>query len=109
MIDEPTAGRWQALEDRVSALEQDVDGERIVSRHILQETRANTDLLAVIDKRQERIEDKFDGLDRKVETLERKVDGIDQGLKSLARSLPQIVADAIREVDRERRRRDPPA
>jgi hypothetical protein len=93
--------RMQNLEDRVSALEQDVDGERMVSRHILQETRANTDLLAAIKTRQDRMEDRLDG-------MERKVDGIDQGLKSLTRSLPRIVTDAIREVDRERRRRERP-
>jgi hypothetical protein len=95
MADEHITDRQRNLEDRVSVLEADVDGERLVSRHILQETRANTDLLAAVKARQDRMEDRLDG-------LERKVDGVDQTLKNLVRNLPRIVADAMREVLRGR-------
>jgi len=47
MIDESTT-RQHELEYRVSTLEDEVKGEKIVSRHILQETRRNSDDLAAM-------------------------------------------------------------
>ena len=47
MIDESTT-RQHELECRVSALEDEVEGEKRVSRHILQETRQNSSDLAAI-------------------------------------------------------------
>src|SRR5262245_5665875 len=47
MIDESTT-REHVLERRVSTLEDEVEGEKIVSRHILQETRQNSGDLATI-------------------------------------------------------------
>jgi hypothetical protein len=79
------------LDAKVRELTDEVEGEKLVSRHILQETRANTDLLAAIKVRQDRMEERLDG-------LERKVDGIDFSVKSLARNLPSIVAEALRSV-----------
>ena len=47
MIDESTT--WQhELERRISALEDEVEGEKRVSRHILHETRQNSGDLAAI-------------------------------------------------------------
>ncbi len=47
MIEEPTT-RQHELERRVSALEDEVEGEKKVSRHILHETRRNSDDLATM-------------------------------------------------------------
>jgi uncharacterized protein YoxC len=76
-------------------LQQEVEGEKLVTRHILEQTRRNSDDLAAIKTRLDRVEGKVDGVDRKVDLLGRKVD-------DLTKSLPRTVADVMREVQRER-------
>jgi uncharacterized protein YoxC len=73
------------------ALEREVEGERLVTRHILEQTRRNGDDLAAVKSRLDRLEGKFDGLGR-------KVDG-------LTKSLPEIVGEVMREVLDERERK----
>ena len=75
------------------ALELDVAGEKLVTRHILEQTRRNGDDLAAIKTRLDRIEDKLDGVDLK--SVARKVDG-------LAKALPRIIGDEMRKALRER-------
>ena len=82
------------------ALEQEVDGEKLVTRHILEQTRRNGDDLAAIKTRLDRIEDKLDGVDLK--SLARKVDGLDNKVDGLAKALPRIVGDEMRKALRER-------
>jgi len=77
------------------ALESEVEGEKLVTRHILEQTRRNGDEIAAVKTRLNRVEEKVDGLDRKVDGLDRKFDG-------LTKSLPSIVGDVMREVLRER-------
>ena len=71
----------EEVEARVGVLEREVEGEKMVTRHILEQTRRNGDDLAVIKTRLERVEEKVDG-------LYRTVDGLDRTVKDLARSLP---------------------
>jgi hypothetical protein len=78
----------EEFEARVGVLEREVEGEKLVTRYILEQTRRNGDDLAAIKGRLDRVEEKVD-------TLDRKVDG-------LVRDLPTIVADVMREVLRER-------
>jgi uncharacterized protein YoxC len=85
----------EEFEARVGVLEREVEGEKLVTRHILEQTRRNGDDLAAIKTRLDRVEEKVDGLDRKVDLLDRTV-------KDLAKSLPVIVAETMREVQRER-------
>jgi uncharacterized protein YoxC len=85
----------EEFEARMSVLEHEVEGEKLVTRHILEQTRRNGDDLAAIKTRLDRVEEKVDGLDRKVDLLDRTV-------KDLAKSLPVIVAETMREVQRER-------
>jgi uncharacterized protein YoxC len=70
------------------ALELEVEGEKLVTRHILEQTRRNGDDLAAVKTRLDRVEQKVDGLDK-------KFDG-------LIKSLPRIVGDVMRAVLRER-------
>jgi len=84
----------EEFEARVGVLEREVEGEKLVTRHILEQTRHNGDDLAAIKTRLGRVEEKVDCLDRKVDSLDRTV-------KDLAKSLPGIVADVMREVRRE--------
>ena len=81
------------------ALELEVEGEKLVTRHILEQTRRNGDDIAAVKTRLNRVEEKVDGLDRKVEGLDRKVDGLDRKLDALAQSIPGIVADALSDYE----------
>ena len=97
---------FKHLETRVDVLEREVEGEKMVTRHILEQTRHNSDDLAAIKTRLDRVERKVDGLDSKVGGLDSKIDGVESRLAnrigSLERSLPTIVGDVMREVLRER-------
>jgi tetrahydromethanopterin S-methyltransferase subunit G len=95
MTTDVTRGEFDHLKERVDVLEREVDGEKLVTRHILEQTRSNSDDLAAIKTRLDRVE-------RKVEAVEQKVDGVDVKVSGLTRNLPTIVADVMREVLRER-------
>lgn len=78
--------------EEFAALEQEVEGEKLVTRHILEQTRRNGDDIAAVRTRLNRVEEKVDGLDRKVDGLGRKVD-------ALAQSIPGIVRDALSDYE----------
>jgi archaellum component FlaC len=84
------------------ALELEVEGKKLVTRHILEQTGRNGDDLAAVKARLDRVEQKVDGLDKKVDGLDKKIEGVDRKVDGLARNLPRIVGDAMREVLRER-------
>lgn len=86
-------------------LADEVAGEKVVTRHILEQTRHNGDDLAALKTRLARVDEKVDGLDRKVDGLDRKVDGLDRRVGDLVKELPRIVGDTMREVQRERGRK----
>jgi hypothetical protein len=87
----------------VGVLEREVEGEKMVTRHILEQTRRNGDDLAAIKSRLDRVEEKLDGVDLK--GLVRKVDGLDRKVDDLAKNLPHIVGDAVRDANRARTRK----
>jgi uncharacterized protein YoxC len=88
--------------EEFAALAQEAEGEKLVTRHILEQTHRNSDDLATIKTRLDRVESKIDGVDRRVDGLDRKVDLLGRKVDELAKSLPRIVAEAVREVQRER-------
>jgi CII-binding regulator of phage lambda lysogenization HflD len=87
---------------RVDVLEREVDGEKMVTRHILDQSRRNGDDLAAVKSRLDRFDQRFDSLEQRVDSLDRKVDGLDLKVNHLTRDLPTIVADVMRQVLRER-------
>jgi uncharacterized protein YoxC len=107
----------EEFEARVGVLEREVEGEKMVTRHILEQTRRNSDDLAVIKTRLDRVEGKVDVLQTKVDGLQTTVDGLQTtvgglqttvgGLQStvngLVRELPRIVSEAVREALPKRR------
>ncbi|MBV8752149.1 MAG: hypothetical protein JO328_04735 [Hyphomicrobiales bacterium] len=84
----------EAFEARVGVVEREVEGEKMVTRHILEQTRRNSDDLAAIKTRLDRVEEKVDGVQRDVNMLRGAVSG-------LARDLPTIVGEAVRQAMRE--------
>ena len=93
----------EEFEARVGFLEQEVDGEKLVTRHILEQTRRNGDDLAAMKTRLDRIENKLEGVDLK--GLVRKVDGLDRKLDQLIKDLPNLVGQLMREILQEVSRR----
>ena len=87
----------ELLDKRVSYLEQEVEGEKLVTRHILEQTRRNADDLAAIKGRLGRMESQLG-------EFAGRFDRSDSELRALRRDLPGIIAETLREVLRERDR-----
>jgi hypothetical protein len=81
-------------------LEREVEGEKMVTRHILEQTRRNGDDLAAVKTRLDRVEGRLDGVEGRLDRVERKLDG-------LVRDLPTIVGTVVREALDEHDRRKP--
>ena len=81
-------------------VEREVEGEKLVTRHILEQTRRNGDDLAAILGRLDRLEQKLDGVDLK--GLAATVGNIEKKLEGLTNSLPKIFGRAVRQALRER-------
>ncbi len=84
------------VEDRVETVAREVDGEKLVSRYILKQSRQNGDDLVAIKTRVERIEEK-------VEKLETELRGLRSDFNSSQNNLPGMIAEVMREVLRENR------
>jgi len=93
----------EEFEARVGVLEREVEGEKMVTRHILEQTRRNSDDLAAIKTRLDRVEGKVDVLQMKVDGLQTTVGGLQSTVNGLVRELPTIVAEAVREALPKRR------
>ena len=84
------------FEARVGVLEREVEGEKLVTRHVLEQTRRNSDDLAAIKTRLDRVE-------RKVDQVEQKLEGLDFKFNAFVREYPTTVADIMRQVLQESR------
>ena len=105
MTTDVTRSEFDHLAGRAAVIEREVEGEKMVTRHILEQTRRNGDDLAAIKSRLDRHEQRFDGLERRFDGVERKFDGLERKVDALTKSLPTIVAEVLREVMDERDRR----
>ena len=85
----------EEFEARVSVLEREVEGEKMVTRYILEQSRRNGDDLAAVKTRLNRVE-------QKVDTLAGEVQGLRGTFAEFRRDLPKIVGETVREVLRER-------
>ena len=85
----PSDIKREEFEARVGVLEGEVEGEKLVTRHILEQTRRNSDDLSAIKTRLDRVEGKVDNVTQDVRSVKSAVDG-------LLRNLPKIVSDAVR-------------
>jgi hypothetical protein len=83
----------EEFEARVGVLEREVEGEKLVTRHILEQTRRNGDDLAAVKTRLDRVETRLDRVEHKID--------------SLTRDLPTIVGESVRHALDEREGRKP--
>ena len=95
----------EEFEGRVGVLEREVEGEKLVTRHILEQTRRNADDLAAVKTRLERVERKVDGVERKVDGVAQDLGRLKQGLEGLVRDLPKIIGEALRKASPKRSRK----
>jgi len=82
----------EEFEARVGVVER----EKMVTRHILEQTRRNADDLAGIKTRLDRVERKVDG-------VAQEVDGLKTTIGNLVQDLPKIIGAAVRDVLPKRR------
>jgi len=94
-----TRDEFDHLKARVDTVEREVEGEKIVTRHILEQTRHNGDDLAAIKSRLDRHDQRFDRLERKVDGLERKMDGLERRVGDLPKIIGAVMRDVLRERD----------
>lgn len=88
----------EEFEARVGVLEHELEGEKWVTRYILEQTRHNGEDLAAM-----RVDLK--GLAERVGSLESKVGTMDAKLTGLIHSLPTMIAEAVREGLSRRRKK----
>lgn len=93
-----THEEFKRLESRVNTVEQEADGEKLLSRYILNQARQNGDDLGIIKTRVDRLETKVDRIEAELSSLRKDV-------TSLRGDLPAIIAETMREVLREQGRR----
>ena len=110
MPSDVTRDEFSQLSTRVDILEREVDGEKLVTRHILEQTRHNGDDLAAIKTRLGRMEERLGNVEGKLEGVDLKglvgkVDGLDRKVSDLIKTLPQIVGEAVREAIKPPRRK----
>ena len=98
----PSDEEFQHLATRTDILEHEVEGEKMVTRHILEQTRRNGDDIAEVktrlDQVEKRLEGRIDGVEARLDRVEHKVDGLDLKFNRLTRELPEIVGEAVREA-----------
>ena len=91
MPSDVTPEQFQHLATRTDILEREVEGEKMVTHHILEQARLNGDDLAGVKTR-------LDGVETRLDRVENKLDG-------LTSSIPRIVGEVVREAFREERER----
>jgi tetrahydromethanopterin S-methyltransferase subunit G len=102
MTDYVTRTEFEQLATRVDIVEREVDGEKMVTRHVLTETRRNSDDLAAIKTRLDRVEQKVDGVAQELGEVRKELAGVRGMVSGLAATLPGLIADTMREVLKER-------
>ncbi len=95
----------EEFEARVGVLEQEVEGEKLVSRYILEQTRRNGDDLASVKTRLGRVETRLDGVETRLGRVETRLEGVERKVDGLAKDLPGMMRDVMREVLQERGRK----
>ena len=90
--------------EEFKVLESEVEGEKLVTRHILEQTRLNSRDLATILKHLDGVDlsllKRLEGVDLK--DLVRKVDSLEMRFSAFLREYPATVAEIMRQVLRER-------
>ena len=99
MATEVTRDEFEHLKTRVDIVEREVEGEKIVTRHILEQTRRNGDDLAAVKARLDRQGDDLAAIKSRLDRHDQRFDGLERHVKQ---ELPKIIGDVVREILDER-------
>jgi hypothetical protein len=95
----------EEFEARVGVLDREVEGEKMVTRYILEQTQRNGDDLAILKTRKNRVEHKVDSLSGEVTGLRNEMAelrsefvGLRGTVSGLVANLPRMIGDVVREV-----------
>ena len=108
MAGDVTRDEFDHLRTRVDIVEREVEGEKLVTRHILEQTRRNGDDLATLKRDMTGLRSDMtslrgdvtslaNDLNGKIDTLRSDLTGLRGTVHGLAANLPGIVADAVRD------------
>ena len=92
----------EEFEARVGVLEQEVDGEKLVSRYILEQTRRNGDDLATLKTRLDRVETRLDRVEARLGRVEKDLQALSSAFQAYVKDLPGMMRETMREVLEER-------
>ena len=101
MSDLVTREEHKLLQDRVSVVEREVDGEKMLSRYILQQVRANGDDLAAVKTRLDRVETE---VRQDIGDVRRDISALRNDVAGLRKDLPSMIAETMRDMLRESRK-----
>jgi tetrahydromethanopterin S-methyltransferase subunit G len=101
MNDYVTKDEFKQLATRVDTIEREVEGEKLATRHVLEQTRRNGDDLAAVKTRLDRVEGKVDGLAQDIHGLRQDFTGLRGTLHGLTTNLPRMIGDAVRDALRD--------
>jgi predicted nucleic acid-binding Zn-ribbon protein len=115
MASDVSRDEFHHLEARVTVVEQEVEGEKMVTRHILEQSRRNghdladfkndmADFKKQTGERFDRLERRFDNLEGRFDNLEGRFDKLERKVDTLRKDIPSIVGEVMRDVLRERDR-----
>jgi archaellum component FlaC len=93
--------RIEALEARVRTVEQEVDGEKMLTRYVLEQVRRNGDEIAAVRSRLGEIDKRLDGMDKRLDGVESRLGRVEGKLDGLIRDLPITIAEVMRSVLKE--------
>lgn len=110
MPSDVTRDEFQRLQGRVDTLEGEVEGEKSVTRHILEQTRRNGDDLAALAAHMggelaalaTHMGGELTALKTRMDKVEGRLGRVETELHKLRDNMPVIVADTMRDVLRER-------
>jgi tetrahydromethanopterin S-methyltransferase subunit G len=101
MPSDVTRDEFKQVLTRLDVVEREVEGEKLVTRHILAQTRRNGDDLAELRGEMKGMRGEMNGLRGELKDLSGRVDRVESKVDGLARSLPTIVGDEMRKALRE--------
>ena len=109
MPSDVTRDEFDQLATRTNIVEREVEGEKLVTRHILAQTRQNggdlAEVKAQLGKVETRLSGRIDGVDSRLDGVEHRLGRVEAKVDGLTRNLPEIVGEAVRDAFREERER----
>lgn len=86
------------LKRRVDELESEVDGEKLLTRHIYEAVKRTETKVDRLEDRMDRLDGRMGGVEGRMNKIEGRMDKIETQIALLRDEMPDIVSTALREV-----------